>query len=95
MAVYVFMFEVRSGPLLLVFMLVMMCDFVQETFGLLSPPPLPYSGAHQAGRSQVQDAAGGEVGELSYADGYVFSAFSSFILSVDGVIAEELVDGVC
>lgn len=61
---------------------------------LVSPRPVLWRVADQLGRCEVQDGSGSESRELSHADGYVCLPSSGFILSVDGVVAEQLVDGV-
>lgn len=86
---------VRLSLLVPVFMVILTCAFVEETFSLLSPPPLPHGGAHPAGRGKVQDASGSESSELRDTDGHISSTSSSFILSVGGVVADQLVNGVC
>lgn len=64
-------------------------------FSLRSPSPLAHRGADQVGRWEVQDAPGGESRELRHTDGHIFPCSSSVILSVDGVIADQLVNGTC
>lgn len=74
------------------FVSVPVCDFVEEMFGLLSPLPVHCCIADQFGRREVQDASGSQGRELGHTD--IFPSIFRVILSVDGVIAKELVNGV-
>lgn len=65
------MVHMQLTPLTLVFMVIPVCDLMEETVGLLSPFPLLCRAADQAGRREVQDASGSQSRELRHADGQV------------------------
>lgn len=92
MDVYVFMVMVC---LTLVFMGIIMCEFVQEFFSLFSPCSCFYRCADQARRRKVKDGAGGESRELRYSDSHIYIVSSSFFLILDVGIAYELMNGIC
>lgn len=92
MDVYVFMVVVH---LTVVFMGIIMCEFVQEIFSLFSPCSCFYRCADQTRRGKVKDGAGGESRELRCSDSHIYTASSSFFLIVNRVVAYELMNGTC
>lgn len=70
-------------------------DLMQEASGLVPPPALLHRTAHQAGRREVQDASGGQIGELGHADGGVLVAGCIPLVSINGVVGDQLVDAAC
>ena len=78
--VLVLMFLVRPAVSMLV---LLMGEFMKETFGLLSPPPLPHRAAHQAGGGEVEHTPGSHISELRHTDG------------ISSSIADQLVNGIC
>lgn len=65
------MVDMQLTPLMLVFMVIPVCDLMEEAVRLHSPSPLLCRAADQAGRGQVQDASGSQSRELRHADGQV------------------------
>lgn len=88
--------EQLPGLVLVLVRSLLVGDLMQEALGFLSPPALLHRAAHQAGRREVQDASGGQIGELGHADGQVFVTVSTLLLSInEEITGDQLVDGTC